>query len=396
MSGPGSTGPQRPARPDAQARAGRRPVQASLFPPAVELGAAPPSPSSVSRADLALHHRRVMWFCILVLGWAAAVFLRLVDLQVVQRGKFEALARSQQERTVQVRASRGFIFDHRGRELAISVPVDSVFATPVEISDPESVAEILSPILNVSRAELTRKLSARHGFVWLARLVEPEVSARVRALNLPGIYLQKESKRYYPKGETAAHLIGAVGLDQVGLAGIEQSQEDELEGRPGTRVISTDARQRNFADTLKQKPDPGRNIALTIDERIQYVAERELDEAIGRTGAIAGAIVVLQPSSGALLALANYPTFNPNRPPRSAADLDHRRDFAVSSAFEPGSTFKLITISAALEEKVPAHRGARLPDGIDRRRRPPHPRPPPLRPSHRRAGARPFERRLHH
>lgn len=327
-----------------------RPVQGNLFPPALELdqGPRPARPTS----HLGPARKKVLWFGILVSCWAALIFVRLVYLQVARRSFFEEKARAQQQRTLQVRASRGFILDRRGRELAISVPVDSVCAMPAEITDAGSTARILARILGVPRGELEKKLAARRGFCWVARLVEPELVERVRALNLKGIYFQKESKRYYPKGTTAAHLIGVVGLDQTGLAGLEQAREEELQGRSGTIVISTDARQKYFAGHFSQEPEPGLNLVLTVDERIQYVAERELGQAIARTGAAAGSIVVLEPSSGAVLAMASHPTFNPNRPVRSHQEMEKRRNYAISSMYEPGSTFKIVTIAAALEEKL--------------------------------------------
>ncbi|MBI3695833.1 MAG: transpeptidase family protein [Acidobacteria bacterium] len=338
----------------AQARTGAgtrtgRPEQGNLFPPAVELGS---SPAAVSDPAMAYTRRQVVWLAIAVLCWTVVVVARLAYLQVVRRSFFEEKARLQQQRTVEVRASRGLILDRRGHELAISVPVDSICAMPAEIPDPEAVGSILSQVLGLPRRELVKKLAVGHGFCWIARLVEPEQADRVRALGLKGIYFQKESKRYYPKGTTAAHLIGAVGLDQVGLAGVEQAREEELHGRPGKMVVSADARQRQFAGALSQQPDPGVNLILTIDERIQYIAERELHEAIVRTRAAAGSIVILEPATGAVLAVANYPTFNPNQPVRSPTDIEKRRNFAITSAFEPGSTFKLVTVAAALEEKV--------------------------------------------
>ncbi len=337
------------ARTGAGPRTGWRPEQGSLFPPAVELGS-----NATAGPDPALSHvrRQVVWFAIAVLCWMVVVLARLCYLQVVRRSFFEEKARLQQQRTVEVRASRGLILDRRSHELAISVPVDSICAMPVEIPDPEAVGRILSQVLGLPRRELVKKLSVGHGFCWIARLVEPEQADRVRALGLKGIYFQKESKRYYPKGSTAAHLIGAVGLDQVGLAGIEQAREEELHGRPGKMLVSADARQRQFAGTLSQQPDPGVNLILTVDERIQYIAERELGEAVGRTGAAAGSIVMLEPATGAVLAVANYPTFNPNQPVRSPREMEKRRNYAIASAYEPGSTFKLVTIAAALEEKV--------------------------------------------
>lgn len=302
--------------------------------------------------DLAVARQRLVWFAIVALGWAGILFARLVDFQVVRRSFFEEKARLQQKRTVAVAASRGLILDRRGRTLAISVPVDSIFATLSEISDRESVQEILSPILGIPRAELARKLAPKGGFVWIQRLVDPEVSERVKALNLRGIYFQKESKRYYPKGTTAAHLIGAVGLDQAGLAGIEQSRDEDLQGLPGRMVVSSDARQRHFAGLLTQEPEPGLNLMLTIDERIQSLVERELEATMLRTGAEAASIVITEPSSGAVLAMASAPSFNPNQPVRSAVEAERRRNFAVGASFEPGSTFKLITVAAALEEKL--------------------------------------------
>jgi cell division protein FtsI (penicillin-binding protein 3) len=331
-------------------------VQGNLFPPALELDQGP----RLKRAagDLGPARKKILWFGILVSCWGALIFMRLAYLQVVRRDFFEEKARAQQQRTLQVAASRGFILDRRARELAVSVPVDSICAMPAEISDPASTARILARILGVSRQELEKKFKVRRGFCWVARLVEPELAERVRALNLKGIYFQKESKRFYPKGFTAAHLIGVVGLDQIGLAGLEQAREEELQGVPGTLVLSTDARQRHFAGTLSQEPEPGLNLVLTIDERIQYVAERELQQAIARTGAAAGSIVILEPATGALLAVANHPSFDPNQPVRSktkeelAQELERRRNHAISSIYEPGSTFKLVTIAAALEEKL--------------------------------------------
>jgi cell division protein FtsI (penicillin-binding protein 3) len=300
----------------------------------------------------------VVWFGLLVSCWAVVIFARLVYLQVVRRDFFEEKARAQQQRTLQVRASRGFLLDRRGRELAVTVPVDSICAMPAEIGDPASTARILARILGVPRQQLENKFAVRRGFCWVARLVEPDLAERVRALNLRGVYFQKESKRYYPKGTTAAHLIGVVGLDQDGLAGLEQAREEELRGQPGTVVLSADARQKHFDGRFTREPEPGLNLVLTVDERIQYVAERELAAAIAQTGSVAGSIVVLEPATGAVLAIANHPTFNPNQPLRSRTpedlkrELEKRRNYAVSSIYEPGSTFKVVTIAAALEEGI--------------------------------------------
>ena len=328
---------------------GLDPTQGRLFPPAVELGA---SDGAAGAAGLNQTRRRILWFAILAFGWGALIFLRQAHLQIGRRPFFEEKARIQLQRTVVIRASRGRILDRRGRELAISAPVDSICAMPAEVADPEAAGDILARIIGLPRAELVRKLRARRGFCWIQRQVEPEVAEQVRALNLRGIYFQKESKRYYPKGRSAAHLVGAVDLDQIGQLGVEQAREDQLQGKPGLMVVSADARRRSFAGALAREPEPGLNVVLTVDERIQHVAERELSLAIQQTGALAGSIVVLEPGTGALLAVANHPTFNPNEPVRSPGDLEARRNFAVHSSFEPGSTFKLVTIAGALEEKL--------------------------------------------
>ena len=331
------------------------PAQGLLFPPAVELDNRPTAPPD---PKLSQARRRLLSFAILALGWAALIFARLVYMQVVRHSFFEERARMQQQRTIEVRASRGLLLDRSGRELAISVPVDSICAMPAEISDPATHARLLAQILKVDRAELQQKFARGKGFCWVSRLVDPELVERVRALNLRGIYFQKESKRFYPKGATAAHIIGAVGLDQNGLAGLEQSLDPKLHGRPGAMVVSTDARQRSFAGSVSRQPEPGLNVVLAVDERIQYVAERELQHAVAANGARAGTIVVMEPGSGDLLAIANYPNFNPNQPVRAHSEaelereMERRRNYAVSYSFEPGSTFKLVTISAAIEEKL--------------------------------------------
>jgi cell division protein FtsI/penicillin-binding protein 2 len=281
--------------------------------------------------------------------WCSAISVRLVYLQVFRYGNFEHRAQHQQQRTEEVSARRGIIYDRQGRELAMSINVDSVFAVPAEMPKPGSTISLIARITKQDPRELLAKCEATKTFCWLARKPDPEISARIRSLNLRGVYFQKESKRYYPKNELAAQVLGYVGMDDSGLSGIEREYEGQLHGRPGQMLISVDARKQWFGSVEKQ-PEPGQNIVLTIDEKIQYIAERELEVAMEQTKAIAGTVVVENTRTGEILALANRPTFNPNlskeiRPERL-------KNHAVSDVYEPGSTFKLVTIAGALEEKV--------------------------------------------
>lgn len=274
---------------------------------------------------------------------------RLVALQVVRYGEFTQRAARQQQRTVEVSPRRGVIYDRNGHELAMTINVDSVFAVPAEIPDAANTAGLLARILKAEPREVLARLEGSRSFVWIARKVEPEIADRIRKLNLKGVYFQKESKRFYPKRELASQVLGYVGLDDEGLGGIERTFEEPLKGRPGKMLISVDARQRSLGRVEKQ-PEPGNNVVLTLDEKIQYIAERELERAIEESKAEAGTIVVQNPKTGEILALAGWPTFNPNAFRSSTqAQMKNR---AVSDVYEPGSTFKIITIAAALEEKL--------------------------------------------
>jgi cell division protein FtsI (penicillin-binding protein 3) len=285
---------------------------------------------------------------ILVL-WAGAICLRLVYLQIFRYGDFEQRAQRQQQRTTEVAAKRGIIYDRAGRELAMSVAVDSVFAVPADIPDLAGTISLVARITKADPRELLAKCQSARTFCWVARKADAETADRIRAMNLRGIYFQKESKRFYPKRELAAQVLGYVGMDDEGLSGIERADDDDLRGKPGRMLISVDARRKWFGSVEKQ-PDPGENVVLTIDEKIQYIAERELETAMQQTHAETGTVVVQNPKTGEILALANRPTFNPNL----AREITPQKlkDHAVSDAYEPGSTFKVVTIAAALEEKL--------------------------------------------
>jgi cell division protein FtsI (penicillin-binding protein 3) len=293
--------------------------------------------------------KRLYWLGGLLLAWALLIALRLVQLQVVRYGEFHERAQKQQQRTFEVSPRRGNIYDRNGRELAMSVNVDSVFAVPSEVRDQDSAATLLGKILNTDRREILARMKASHAFCWVARKLDSQTAERVRALKLPGIYFEKEPRRFYPKRELAAQVLGYVGMDDDGLSGLELAFDGELHGIPGKMAIQRDARGRYFS-SVEHQPEPGQNLVLTIDENIQAIAERELQRGMEETHAIAGTAIVENPATGEILALANRPNFNPNdarhiTPPQ----LKNR---AVTDIYEPGSTFKIVTIAAALEEHL--------------------------------------------
>lgn len=292
---------------------------------------------------------RLYLFVIFLCFWAVVICGRLVYLQIFEYGSFVERAERQQQRTVDVAPRRGVIYDRNGQELAMSVMVDSVFAVPSEIPDQATTASILGRILKTDPRELLARLKGSRNFAWIARKVDGDVSARIRALNLKGIYFQQEPKRFYPKRELSAQVLGYVGLDDEGLAGIEREYNDQLRGTPGKMIVSLDARRKSLGSIEKQ-PAPGQNVVLTIDEKIQYIVETELDQAMQDTHAVAATAVVQNPKTGEILALANRPTFNPNisKEITPAALKNH----AVSDVYEPGSVFKTVTYSAVFEDHL--------------------------------------------
>jgi cell division protein FtsI (penicillin-binding protein 3) len=281
--------------------------------------------------------------------WLVAICLRLVYLQIFCYGDFEHRAVHQQQRSFDLSPKRGIIFDRAGHELAMSIQVDSAFAVPSETPDLANTINLITRITKDDPRVVLADCRAHKTFCWVARKADVEVIERIKAMNLQGIHFQREPKRFYPKRELAAHVLGYVGTDDQGLSGLERQFDDELKGKPGKLLISVDARKRWFASVEKQ-PEAGNNIVLTIDQNIQYIAERELAAAIDETHAIAGTVVVENPHTGEILALANRPNFNPNV--RKEIKVDDLKDRAVSDIYEPGSTFKMVTLSGGLEEKV--------------------------------------------
>jgi cell division protein FtsI (penicillin-binding protein 3) len=285
----------------------------------------------------------------LLLVWCVAICGRLVYLQIFCYGTFAKQAGHQQQRAIPLAAKRGVIYDRAGRELAMSVLVDSAFAVPTEVKDLPTAVSLISRITGDDANVVLADCRAHKTFCWVARKANDETIARIKSLNLQGVHFEKEPKRFYPARDLAAQVLGSVGMEDSGQSGIEHEFDQQLRGRAGKMSISVDARKQWFSD-VETQPEPGENLVLTIDKNIQYIAEKELDQAIHDTQAIAGTVIVENPHSGEVLALANRPTFNPNlRKQITPAALTNR---AVSYVYEPGSTFKLVTISAALEEKI--------------------------------------------
>jgi cell division protein FtsI (penicillin-binding protein 3) len=276
---------------------------------------------------------------------------------VVRHDEFVKRAKRQQERTVELAPRRGAIVDRDGRPLAVTTAVESVFAIPSDIDDPGTVARQLAAVVKLPVGELRRKLADRErDFVWVARRVSEETARAVRARSLPGVRLLKESARRYPEGSLAAAVVGYVGTDSQGLGGLEHSWDDEVRGRPARVTVLRDAAQRSYAIQRSTPGGAGRrttdevegaSLRLTLHAGLQHVAERELARVRTETNARSASAVVLDPWTGEILAMASVPTFDPNRYAEASAEV--RRCRPIADAFEPGSTFKVITAAAAIE-----------------------------------------------
>jgi cell division protein FtsI (penicillin-binding protein 3) len=294
-------------------------------------------------------HVRLLILAGFVLFWMTAVFGRVAYLQLFRHSDYLTLARRQQRHTIDIYPKRGVIFDRNMHPLGMSVPVRSAFAVPGEVKDRAFASRLLSSALGMPAEEIREKMDSGSPFVWIKRKLPPMKSEAVESLNLKGIYLQEENQRFYPKRELGAHVLGFVDVDEKGLGGIEREYDDLIRGKEEKVVVMADAHQRWF-DGGEAQRDRGVNVVLTIDEKIQYIAERELAVAIGVTHAPAGTVIVQDPNSGAILALANWPKFNPNA--ATEASNETRTDRAISEIYEPGSTFKLVTLAAAFDQNL--------------------------------------------
>ena len=297
---------------------------------------------------------RFWLICLFFLVWAGAISGRLFWLQIVRHQEFVDRAQKQQQRTFEVAPRRGILYDRNLHELAMTVQVNSIYAVPTEIEDKAAAAKTLSAIVHrdpddtrTTAPQIEERLREGREFAWVARKVPDAIAAQVKALNMKGIYFQKEYQRFYPDSQIAAQVLGYVGTDDTGLGGLEQKFEPRLHGVSGRMYTAMDARRKVLGST-EREPEPGQNLQLTIDENIQFMAEQALDHAMERTGALNGTVVVQDVHTGQILALAIRPTFNPNDFRHTTPSL--LRDHAVSDVYEPGSTFKLVSYSAAIDE----------------------------------------------
>jgi cell division protein FtsI (penicillin-binding protein 3) len=296
---------------------------------------------------------RLLVGAVIFVLWAVSIQARLLYLQVHRHQDLQARAENQSARTMDISAKRGDILDRHGRVLAYSVEADSVFGVPSEIKNARSTAAMLCEALTdctpKERDELPGRLRQKRPFVSVRRRVTPPQATRITALKLQGIGFIKEDRRFYPKKYLAAQLLGFVGTDNTGLAGIEAAYDSQISGALGKLLYQTDARGRAFS-RLERPPTAGATIELTIDEYLQHIAERELRDAVASNRAAGGTVIIMAPKTGEILALANEPTFNPNAYRNASAE--HWRNRAVQDIYEPGSTFKVVTAGAALEEHM--------------------------------------------
>ena len=303
-----------------------------------------------------LRRARFWTVCGVFVFWAGLIIARLFWLQVVRHDEFQGRAEKQQQRTFEVAPRRGVLYDRNLHELAMTVQVDSIYADPSEIENKAAAAQTLAGLVHTdaddgrnSESEIAERLNAGHNFAWIARRVTPDVATAVRNLNMKGIYFQKEFQRFYPDNLIAAQVLGFVGSDDNGLGGLEEKFDYELHGEPGEMYAAMDAR-RKVMGSSEHDPAPGRNLVLTIDENIQFLAEKALDRAMEKTQALNGTVVIQDVHTGQILALAIRPAFNPNNYRHTSPEL--LRDHAVSDVYEPGSTFKLVTYATALDQHV--------------------------------------------
>ncbi|MBN1274551.1 MAG: penicillin-binding protein 2 [Candidatus Aminicenantes bacterium] len=287
--------------------------------------------------------------------WTIGLILRLIQLQIFQHARLKQEVIEHNQRIDKILPKRGTIYDRNGIILVRSIPYPSIFFTSFgedvkKLSGKE--LNLIDRILDLDTHDLKRikkQISNNDSFIWIERKVDPKMADQISALKLEGIHNLEENKRFYPQGKLAAHVLGTVNIDNQGVCGIERSCNEILEGKIGKRLILSDAKRRKYRLEIIQKPVAGRNIVLTLDETIQYITEKELEHAMLKTKAKWGTVIVSHPSNGEILAMANYPTRNPNLLPPSSLDLN--RNQAIHFLFEPGSTFKIVTASAAIESR---------------------------------------------
>ena len=319
------------------------------------IGLVPPASARPAVSEWrAIIRSRLLVCAALFACWTTGIEARLVYLQVIDHSDLVARADRQQTRTVTPSAKRGEIVDRHGHMLAYTVDADTIAAVPSDIDDPAAIAAKVCAALDdcngERRQQIAKSLGGSKSFAYVARQVSPAEAKRVRDLELPGITFIKESRRYYPNSELASHVVGYVGVDNVGLGGIESAYDSQIRGHDGKILIQSDAKRHALFSRVEVPATAGVGVELTVDEYLQYVAERELRAGVEENRAAGGSAIVMDPHTGEILALANWPTFNPNA--FLKFDADDRRDRAIQDIYEPGSTFKIVTASAALQEHV--------------------------------------------
>src|SRR6266704_4567324 len=295
--------------------------------------------------------RRALLVTIGLVAWMLAIGARLVQLQVDQHNELTARARSQQLVAIETSPSRGQLLDRQGRELARSIDTESFFADPREILNTDNTARRIAAVTGQDRTELAGRLSeakeTNKKFIWIVRRLDIQFASKHDQLNLDGIYSRKEPKRYYPNDSLAAHVLGFVGTDEIGLSGVEQYYNEKIRGEAGKVFLERDRDRRAF-ESYEVQSHPGQTVVLTIDQAIQYRTEQALSAAVDRAHAKSGAAIVMDPRTGEILALANAPTFDPNQPAANSAEAS--ANGALQNIYEPGSTFKIVAYSAAIEK----------------------------------------------
>src|SRR5256885_6160360 len=296
-------------------------------------------------------HRRILFVAIGLVLWMGAIGARLVQLQIHQHDDLASRARNQQLSSIDTAPTRGQVLDRQGRELARSLDTESFYSDPGEVKDVDETARKIAATTGVDRAELVKRFNdakdTNKKFIWIVRRLEMERASKLDALELDGVYSRKEPKRYYPNDTLAAHVLGFVSTDEIGLGGVEQSYNEKIRGEAGKVYLEVDRDRRAF-ESYEVQPHPGQTVVLTIDQTIQYRTEQALSAAVDRAHAKSGAAIVMDPRTGEILALANAPTFDPNQPAANSAAA--RTNGALHNIYEPGSTFKIVAYSAAIEK----------------------------------------------
>ena len=303
---------------------------------------------------MSIYHRRLLQVFALLAAWGIVVIGRLVQVQLVRNEHYVARAQRQHEQTLTLNPVRGSIMDARGRVLAESIAAESIYADPQAITDRRAVARTLAavPGIGATAREIEGRLRTTGSFAWVARQLPLEVTAEVRKLQLPGVYFMEAHRRTYPRSTLGANVIGWVGVDGEGLSGIEHSFDSHVRGTPGKVTLLKDARRGAYlvGGDGPNRPRDGHHVVLTIDSVIQFLAERALKSAVEQYRAAGGSVVVMDPTSGDILAMASAPTFDPNH--YRASPPAAWRNRSVQDLYEPGSTFKIVTAAAGLEEGI--------------------------------------------